>query len=493
MSERLAEEALWTSLGAVAPLSARVSGGVPRGGVRGISIDTRTLSQGDLFFAIAGAARDGHDFVEAAFAKGAVAAVVDEAHVDHVAGHRPLYIVRDVLAALGGLGDAARARTAARVVAVTGSVGKTSTKEALRLVLSAAGAAHASPASYNNHWGVPLTLARMPKRTRFAIFEIGMNHAGEITPLAAMVRPHIAIVTTIAPVHLEYFTGLDAIADAKAEIFSGLVPGGVAILHRDNPQYERLASHAKASPAGHVASFGTDAGADARLLGVHLAPDHTIVEARVLGREITYKLGAPGRHLALNSLAVLLAAKALGLDLDRAAGALEAFTAPPGRGEMRVLAAADGDFTLIDESYNASPASMRAAFELIGGLPLNGTGRRIAVLGDMLELGENAKAMHAGLAADLAAHHIDLVYTAGPLMKELYRALPREGQGAWRSSTAELAPFVRAAVRAGDIVLVKGSNSSKMKTIVAALEDSPAGPSPAQARQGQAQQGQEAC
>ncbi len=488
MSERLSEEALWTSLGLVAPLSARVSGGVPRGGAHGISIDTRTLGPGDLFFAIAGAARDGHEFVEAAFAKGAVAAVVDEAHAEQVCGHGPLYVVRDVLAALEGLGAAARSRTQARIVAITGSVGKTSTKEALRLVLSAAGAAHASPASYNNHWGVPLTLARMPKRTRFGIFEIGMNHAGEITPLAALVRPHVAIVTTIAPVHLEYFDSLDAIADAKAEIFSGLVPGGVAILNRDIPQYERLLAHAKASPAGHVASFGTDAAADARLMEIRLEPDRTIVAARILGRDVSYELGAPGRHFALNSLAVLLTAAALGLDLDAAAGALEAFEAPPGRGERRLVATAEGTFTLIDESYNASPASMRAALELTGSLPLNGAGRRIAVLGDMLELGEKARAMHAELAGDIAAHHIDLVFTAGPLMKELYRALPREAQGAWRPSAAELEPFVRSGVRAGDIVLVKGSNSTKMKTIVAALENQQGA-----AISAQAQQGQQAC
>jgi UDP-N-acetylmuramoyl-tripeptide--D-alanyl-D-alanine ligase len=484
MSARQSDETLWTSLGLVAPLGARVSGGVPKGGAKGISIDTRTLEPGDLFFAIVGAARDGHEFVEAAFAKGAVAAVVDETHAETVHGHGPLYVARDVLEALHGLAGAARARTSARVVAITGSVGKTSTKEALRLVLAAAGATHASPASYNNHWGVPLSLARMPRRTQFGIFEIGMNHEGEITPLAALVQPHVVIVTTIAPVHLEYFAGLDAIADAKAEIFSGLVAGGVAILHRDIPQYERLLAHAKASPAGHVASFGTDAAADARLLDVVLAPDHTLVAARVLGREIHYRIGAPGRHFALNSLAVLLAARALGRDLDEAARALEAFTAPPGRGARQVLATTDGDITLIDESYNASPASMRAAFELIGGLPLNGAGRRIAILGDMLELGENAEAMHADLAADIAAHHIDLVYAAGPLMKTLYRALPPPGRGAWRPSAAELLPFVRAAVRAGDIVLVKGSNSSKMKTIVAALEELPAASRPALARQG---------
>jgi UDP-N-acetylmuramoyl-tripeptide--D-alanyl-D-alanine ligase len=478
MSERLSEEALWTSLGLVAPLAARLSGGVPRGGIHGISIDSRTASPGDLFFAITGAARDGHEFVAAAFEKGAAAAVVDEAHAQHVAGLGPLYVVKDVLMALDGLGAAARARTPARIVAVTGSVGKTSTKEALRLVLAAAGPTHASHASYNNHWGVPLTLARMPKPTRFGIFEIGMNHSGEIVPLVNLVRPHVAIITTIAAVHLEYFESLDAIADAKAEILSGLVPGGVAILDRDIPQFERLVARAKASPAGYVASFGTAAGADARLGDVRVAPDHTIVEARILGRDMTYKLGAPGRHFAKNSLAVLLAAAALGLDLDNAAAALGSFMAPPGRGERRVVATTDGDFTLIDESYNASPVSMRAALELIASLPLAGAGRRIAVLGDMLELGDHAGAMHAELASDIAANRIDLVYTAGTLMKELYKALPREAQGGWRGTAAELEPFVRAAVRAGDIVLVKGSNSSKMKSIVAALEN------PAEAREG---------
>jgi UDP-N-acetylmuramoyl-tripeptide--D-alanyl-D-alanine ligase len=493
MSNRLSEEALWTSLGLVAPLGARVTGGVPKGGIRGISIDTRTLQPGDLFFAIAGAARDGHEFVEAAFAAGAVAAVVDEAHAGQVSGLGPLYIVRDVLAALDGLAAAARTRTTARIVAVTGSVGKTSTKEALRLVLSAAGSAHASPASYNNHWGVPLTLARMPKRTRFGIFEIGMNHEGEITPLTALVRPHVAIITTIAPVHLEYFSGLDAIADAKSEIFAGLVPGGVAILHRDIPQYERLLAHAKASAAGYVASFGTDPKADASLRNVRMEPDHTIVDATIQGRALTYKLGAPGRHFATNSLAVLLAAKALGLDLEAAAGSLEAFTAPPGRGERRLVATTDGEFTLIDESYNASPVSMRAALELAGALPLSEPGRRIAILGDMLELGDEAAAMHADLVADIEANHIDIVYTAGPLMQELYRALPLNMQGGWRSNAAELEPFVRAAVRAGDIVLVKGSNSSKMKTIIAALENRNAAAHSAQARQIQSQQGLETC
>lgn len=463
-------EIIWTSLGLVAPLGARVSGGVPKGGATGISIDTRSLQPGELFFAINGVNSDGHDYVASAFEKGALAAVVDEAHAGALAGLGPLYVVRDVLASLEQLGIAARARVTARVVAVTGSVGKTSTKEALRLALTQGGAVHASVASYNNHWGVPLTLARMPKETQFGVFEIGMNHAGEITPLSEMARPHVAIITTVAPVHTENFASIEAIADAKAEIFDGLEPGGVAILQRDNPHYQRLYSRAKASPAGHVASFGEDESADARLIRVRLFSDYSIIEAQVCGRRLHYRLGAPGRHLAMNSLAVLLAAKAFGVDLDAAAGALAFFAAQPGRGQRLTLVAADGPYALIDESYNANPASMRAAFELAGALPLPRPGRRLAVLGDMLELGPNAAAMHAELADDLKANHIDLVFAAGPLMKFLYDALPASMQGAWRESASLLEPVVASAVRAGDIIVVKGSNGSKMSTIVSALK-----------------------
>jgi UDP-N-acetylmuramoyl-tripeptide--D-alanyl-D-alanine ligase len=461
---------LWTSLGLVEPLKARVSGGAPKGGARGVSIDTRTLEPGELFVAISGVNNDGHDYVAAAFAKGAFAAVVDEAHAGALAHLGPLYVVRDVLPALERLGVAARARTRARVVAVTGSVGKTSTKEALRLALTQGGAVHASVASYNNHWGVPLTLARMPKATRFGVFEIGMNHADEITPLSRMVRPHVAIITTVAAVHIENFANVEAIADAKAEIFEGLEPGGVAILQRDNPHFERLRARAKASPAGLVVGFGEDENADARLLGVRLEADHSIVDAQVCGRRLSYRLGAPGRHLAINSLAVLLAAKALGVDLDAAAGALAFFTAQPGRGERLTLAAEGGAYTLLDESYNANPASMRAAFELAGALPLPSGGRRIAVLGDMLELGPQAGAMHAGLADDLSANHIDLVFAAGPLMKFLYDALPASMRGDWRESPSLLEPIVARSVKAGDIVVVKGSNGSRMSAIVGALK-----------------------
>jgi UDP-N-acetylmuramoyl-tripeptide--D-alanyl-D-alanine ligase len=472
----LANEPLWTGLGLVAPLRARVGGlgaGLGAGGlpaVTGISIDTRTLQPGDLFFAIKGDNTDGHDYVEKAFAAGAAAAVVDEAHADALAGHGPLYVVHDVLDSMVALGKAARARTQARVIAVTGSVGKTSTKEALRLALSQAGAVHASAASYNNHWGVPLTLARMPRATRFCVAEIGMNHAGEITPLTAMVRPHVAIITTVAPVHLEFFPSVEAIADAKAEIFTGLEPGGVAILNRDNPHFARLDEAARRSPAGLVSTFGAYDSADARLLEFTPAPDHSTIRARIVGRDLTYRLGAPGRHLAENSLAVLLAAHAVGADLEEAAGTLAFFQAQQGRGERVAIATPDGPITLIDESYNANPASMRAALSLAGTLAPADDGRRIAVLGDMLELGARSGELHAELADEIAANRFDLVLAAGPMMRALAEALEDKVPVEWRESATALQPTVLDIVRGGDVVVVKGSNGSRLSPIVAALK-----------------------
>ncbi len=461
---------LWTGLALVAPLRARNSGGLPAA-VTGVSIDTRTLAAGDLFFAITGDRSDGHDHVAAAFAAGAAAAVVDEAHADALAGQGPLFVVADVLASLVGLGRAARARTAARVIAVTGSVGKTSTKEALRLALTTAGAVHAAAASYNNHWGVPLTLARMPRGSRFAVCEVGMNHAGEITPLAAQVRPHVAVVTTVGPVHLEHFASVEAIADAKAEIFSGLEPGGAAILNRDNPHFERLDAAARRSPAGIVSTFGADASADARLLDITPAVSHSLVKARVLGRDMTFRLGAPGRHLAENALAVLLAAHAVGADLDEAASALAFFQAGRGRGERVTVGAGADAFTLIDESYNANPASMRAALATVGTLAPGGNGRRIAVLGDMLELGARSRELHAALAEDVAAAGFDAVFAAGPMMRALADALRGTVAVEWRPTAATLQPVVVDAVRGGDVVVVKGSNGSRMAPVVAALKE----------------------
>ena len=457
---------LWTALGLVAPLGARVSGALPARGVTGVSIDTRTLAEGDLFVALKGDNSDGHDYVRKAFEAGAAAAVIDEAHAQALAGAGPLYVAKDTLIALEGLGRAARSRSKARIVAVTGSVGKTTTKELLRCALASAGETHASAASYNNHWGVPLTLARMPESARFGVFEIGMNHAGEITPLVAMAQPHIAIITRIAPVHLEHFASVEAIADAKAEIFSGLQRGGVAILNRDDAQFERLRDAAGAAGVRFVLSFGESAEADATLLSCDVDGETTRVQARVLGQDLTYTIGAPGRHIAMNSLAVLMASRAAGLDLQAAARALAGFRPPAGRGQRETLQAADGPFTIIDESYNANPASMRAALDLLGAADGK---RRIAVLGDMLELGPQARALHAAIAEDVERNQIDLVYTAGPLMQALSEAIPAERRGAHAANAAALEPIVLDALRAGDVVMIKGSNGSRMGPLVAAM------------------------
>jgi UDP-N-acetylmuramoyl-tripeptide--D-alanyl-D-alanine ligase len=461
---------LWSGFGLIAPMDARLLGPMPAG-VGGISIDTRTLAPGDLFFAIRGENSDGHDHVAAAFEKGAAAAVVDEAHADALRGAGPLFVVHDTLEALRGLGRAARARVDAGVIAVTGSVGKTGTKEALRLVLSDAGETHASAASYNNHWGVPLTLARMPKTARFGVFEIGMNHAGEIEPLVAMVQPDVAVVTTVAPVHLEFFSSVSEIADAKAEIFSGLKPGGTAIVNRDIDTFYRLATRAGASPAGQLLSFGESPEADARLESIALYAEGSDVEASIRGRMIKFRLGAPGRHLAMNALAVLLVAESVGVDLDQAARSLGRLSAGAGRGERTQLHAASGAFTLIDESYNANPASMRAAIALLGGTPVPQGGRRIAVLGEMRELGPDARRLHEALAPELLANKVDLLFAAGSLTKPLFDAMPESSRGLWAPQSADIEQALADEVRAGDVVMVKGSNGSRMGPIVAALKN----------------------
>jgi murE/murF fusion protein len=462
-------EPLWSGLGLIGPLQARVSGGLPQA-IAGISIDSRSLKPGDLFFAIRGDNSDGHAYVKAAFARGASAAVIDEAHAAALAGAGPLYVVHQVLPALERLAVAARERAKARIIAVTGSVGKTTTKAALHLVLSQCGDTHASAASYNTHWGVPLTLAALPRAARYGVFEIGMNHAGEIRPLTAMVRPHVAIVTTIAAVHLENFASVSAIADAKAEIFTGLVKGGVAMIHRDIAEFEQLQRLAKASPAGHVVTFGETQDCDARLLRVEPHEDGIRVRADILGVPLTYVIGAPGKHIALNSLAVLLAAKAVGVDLEQAAAALARFRPMAGRGERLELSLAAGTLTLLDESYNANPASMRAALSVLGQAHPGPGGRRIAVLGDMLELGPSSPAMHQGLCDALLDNRVDLVFAAGPLMRNLYDSLPESMRGLWGERAADIEAAVLDRVAGGDVVMIKGSLGSRMGPIVAALK-----------------------
>ncbi len=459
---------LWTLSAMAAAMRAERSGVLPAS-VKGISIDSRTMARGDAFFALTDV-RDGHDFVEAALQSGAGLAVVTRDKRAMFAADAPLLIVDDVLDALRDLARAARARTNAKIIAVTGSVGKTGTKEALRLALSADGETHASAASYNNHWGVPLSLARCPADVKFAVFEIGMNHAGEITPLVALVRPHVAIVTTVEPVHLEYFGSVEKIADAKAEIFSGLEPGGAAIINRDNNQYERLAAAATAAGVSNIVSFGEHAAAQARLVREALKPDSSCVHADILGDDVTYKLGAPGHHLVMNSLAVLAAAQLAGADLAHAALALTRLRAPVGRGARLTLQVSGGTALLIDESYNANPASMAAAIALLGQADIGPQGRRIAVLGDMLELGDEGVRLHAAVAQALEAAKVDLVYCSGPLMHSLWQALPSSRRGGYAETAAQLEPAVLAAIRAGDAVMVKGSFGSKMGPIVKALE-----------------------
>jgi UDP-N-acetylmuramoyl-tripeptide--D-alanyl-D-alanine ligase len=461
--------ALWTVGAMTAAMQAASQGELPAS-VTGISIDSRSLQPGDAFFAIAGDARDGHDFVQAALGGGAGLAVIAKSRRGQFPADAPLLIVDDVLEGLRDLGRAARARVEGKVIAVTGSVGKTSTKEALQLVLSRAGPTHASAASYNNHWGVPLSLARCPAQAQFAVFELGMNHAGEIGPLSRLVRPDIAIITTIAPVHLEYFQSVDEIADAKAEIFEGLAPGGIAILNRDIAQYNRLADRALDARVSRLVSFGEDGKCDARLLRCVLNADSSSVQADILGDEVTYKVGAPGRHLVINSLAVLAAAKLAGADPALSALALAELQPAQGRGTRTVLSVAGGTALLIDESYNANPVSMRAAIALLGQAELGSRGRRIAVLGDMLELGEHSARLHRELAQAITQNGVDLVFCSGPQMQNLWDALPPNRRGSYASNPGALEPQVLEAVSSGDAVMVKGSNGSKMAPIVKALQ-----------------------
>jgi len=461
-------EPLWSLDAMAAAMKAERAGNLPRD-VPGLSIDTRTIKPGEAFFAIQGENRDGHEFVEAALQAGAGLAVVARRKMAAMPQGAPLLIADDALAGLNDLAKASRARSQAKIVAVTGSVGKTGTKEALRLVLGKQGETHASAASYNNHWGVPLSLALMPQSAKFGVFEIGMNHAGEITPLTKLVRPHVAIVTTIAPVHLEFFGTLEAIADAKAEIFLGVEPGGTAVLNADNPQFAHLKRAAQIAAVKHIVAFGESDGADAHLAKVSLQAETSTVQASILGRDVTYKLGAPGRHVVENSLAVLAAAQLLGADLALAALALADLKAPAGRGERVTLELPGGAVLLIDESYNANPVSMRAALALLGQVPMKGMGRRIAVLGDMLELGPDGAALHADLADAVTGNAVDLVFCSGPLMKSLWDALPSGRRGGYADTSAALEPEILGAIAANDAVMIKGSLGSRMSPIVKAL------------------------
>ncbi len=433
----------------------------------GVSIDSRTVEFGDLFVALEGPNMDGHAFVADALERGASAAIVAR-QPDGVDAGAPLITVDDTQTALEALAVFSRDRVGAHICAVTGSVGKTGTKEALRLALERSGNTHVSAASYNNLWGVPLSLARMPRDTVYAVFEIGMNHAGEITPLTKMVRPHVAIVTTVEATHLEYFDSVEAIADAKAEIFEGLEPGGAAVLNRDNDQFDRLAAAANEAGA-EIISFGTDDDSDVRLEKLALHSACSCVSADIQGQAATYKVSMSGRHWAMNSLAVMAAVRALGADVGLAGIALADMAAPAGRGRRHRVHSAAGTFDLIDDSYNASPASMAAAIEVLAGATVAEGGRRIAVLGDMRELGPTAPDLHAALAEKLTQTGIDLVFTAGELMSHLDAELPDGCRGGHTDTAEDLLPLITNSVSAGDAVLVKGSLASRMGLVVDAL------------------------
>lgn len=462
--------ALWTAKDAAAATGGTTSGAWT---ANGVSIDSRSVAKGDLFVALQGPNFDGHDYVKQALEKGASAALVHRAMPDCDSYHDRLLVVKDTFLALQNLATAARARTDARIIAVTGSVGKTGTKEALKLGLSILGKTHASEGNLNNHWGVPLSLARMPADTKFGIFELGMNHAGEIAPLSKLVRPHAAIITTVEAAHLEFFKSVAEIADEKAAIMAGLEPAGTVILPRDNPHYARLSAAVKTYKIENVVPFGTAGDSKASLVAWSLTPDGTQVAAEFEGRRIMYDMIVSGRHWALNSIAALAAVNAIGADYHLAAGALAKLAAPVGRGARTRVTIDGGAFVVIDESYNASPAAVRVLAETLAQMhqPVGGTrgGRLIMVLGDMLELGAAAPALHADLAESFKLADIHLVFTAGTLMKNLHDALPAAMRGGHAPDSKALAPMVIDAVRPGDVVAVKGSHSSHMDVVVDAL------------------------
>ena len=433
----------------------------------GISLDSRSAARGDLFVAVRGPHFDGHDYVGQAFANGAAAAMV--ARVPrNVTMESPLLVVDDTPAGLYALAAAARARVRkeARVIAVTGSAGKTGTKDALARMLAETGRTHASASSHNNHWGVPLSLARMPADVAYGVFEVGMSGAGEIGPLSELLRPHVAIVTTVEAAHLGNFASMADVARAKAEVLRGLEPDGVAVLNHDNVHFDRLSAAALRHGA-RVASFGEHSASLARLQRLETLETCSTASAQVFGQAVAFKVGAPGRHLVQNALAALAAVHVVGGDLGRAALVLARLASGPGRGRRVSVEGADGSFEVIDDSYNANPASVRAALAVLNGTRPRGRGRRIAVLGDMRELGAESRRLHVALVPDLA--RVDLVYTVGSEAQALSTALPSSRRGGHALDASEAAEQVVRAVRSGDTVLVKGSNSVGMGVVVDAL------------------------
>lgn len=432
----------------------------------GVSIDTRTLIPGDLFIALEGDNGDGHSYLDLAAEKGAVAAIVQKNKIKKAPVNFSLINVSNTLEALQVLAVSARERCSAKRIAVTGSVGKTSTKEMLRLALSCQGLTHASVASYNNHWGVPLTLARMPRETKFGVFEVGMNHSGEITPLSQMIAPHVAVITHVAESHAAFFHSLDDIAEAKAEIFAGLSEGGVAVLNQDNSYFSKLSQAARLKGASKVIGFGKNNDADVRLVAVEKTLAGNNIKATVCGKTVSYTLEILGDHWILNSLAVLATINAIGADVNKAALSLKSMLPPSGRGKIYPIKFEKGNFTLIDESYNANPVSMVAAFNVLGQYKDH---RKIAVIGDMRELGEISEARHLSLKDVLCQNNIDLVFCCGTYMQSLYETLPKSMQGGYTLHSHDLISSIIGEIENNDVVTVKGSLGTRMKPIVDAL------------------------
>ncbi|MBM3632135.1 MAG: UDP-N-acetylmuramoyl-tripeptide--D-alanyl-D-alanine ligase [Alphaproteobacteria bacterium] len=434
----------------------------------GLSIDTRTLKPGDIYLAIKGDAHDGHQFVNQAFEKGAVAAIVD--HKINASANAPQIIVSDTLKALTLLGAFARQRTRATIVAVTGSVGKTSTKELLRHVLQSEGKTFASPASYNNHWGVPLSLATMPRDSQYGIFEIGMNHPGEIAPLASLVCPHIGVITAITDAHIGYMQSRQIIAQEKADIFSAATAPNLAIINLDVPEFDIIFDRISQYGTSQLVGFGKSEKATVRL--VDYFPDATglkgIVTAKMGGQQVTYTLPQAGEHVAMNSLIALAIGEALGLDQSQLIQRLETLPLIQGRGEYHSITIPGGEFLLIDDAYNANLASMQAGLSVLAKIPVFSQGRRLVVLGEMLELGDQAEDQHQKLMSTVLSHPIDLVFASGgPIIEAAFKEyIPPEKAGGYASNSEKLADIVIKAVQPGDILFVKGSKGSRVSKIV---------------------------
>jgi UDP-N-acetylmuramoyl-tripeptide--D-alanyl-D-alanine ligase len=460
---------LWTVSEVVAATGGRPEG-LSDGPLSAVTIDSREVIAEALFVAIKGGTHDGHDFVGKALEEGASAAIVNESfHAAH--GGNNLIVVPDTLKALEALGQAARARSRAEIIAVTGSAGKTTTKEAIRTVLSAVGGTHASIKSFNNHWGAPLMLARLPREAQFGVFEIGMNHAGEITPLVKLVRPHIAVVTTVAPAHLQFFDSVGDIAAAKAEIFLGLEPGGTALLNADHDYLHILFNHARKARVGRIVTYGFDDSADWRITDIETLPTRTIAQVVHEGETLGLSLPVPGRHMAANAVAALAVAHLCGEGTTTALHALARFGAAEGRGETTLLGSGDKPLLLVDESYNANPASMAAALDVYAQVKPPGGGAKVLVLGDMLELGVQSPALHAKLKDAAVASGATRIFLVGESMGALAEALAGEPIAGHAKSVEELTETILAGLAPGDSVMVKGSKGVRLAGLVQAIRD----------------------